>query len=130
MVLAVNGTPVKASTELTREVAKARPGDVLHLDVIRDGKRPRLDVRSGIRPSEQELALNDNTRRRRRRRPAPATRPRRGRPPTVLGMALGPLDEAARRRIDMRRRTSRAWWSTASTQDSDAGQKGLQARAT
>src|SRR5258706_2722174 len=61
VVVAINGVSVKTSSELTREVAKARPGDALRLDVIHDGKRKVIEVRSGIRPSEKDLASNDNT---------------------------------------------------------------------
>src|SRR6185437_12888876 len=61
VVVSINGAPVKTSIELTREVAKAKPGDVLRLDVIREGKHRMVEVRSGIRPSEKDLASNDNT---------------------------------------------------------------------
>ena len=60
MVVGINGVPVKTSSELTREVAKGRPGDTLKLEVIRDGKRHTVEVRSGTRPSEKDLASNDN----------------------------------------------------------------------
>ena len=95
VVVAVNGRPVKTSSELTREVAKARAGDTLRLDIIRDGKRRSLDVRSGVRPTEKELAANDN---------GPG-RPGAGQSdspaaklPSVLGLAVAPIDEAARQR--------------------------------
>ena len=35
VVMAVNGVPVKSNVEMTREVAKAQAGDVIHLDVFR-----------------------------------------------------------------------------------------------
>ncbi len=98
VVIAVNNTPVKSSSELTREVAKARAGDVLRLAVVRDGKRRTIEVKSGVRPSEKELAANDN------RSPGESDQGR-GTPPVqrpaVLGMSLGPLDEAARRRFSI-----------------------------
>ncbi len=46
VVIAINGVSVKTSSELTREVAKAKPGDALRLDVIHDGKRKVIEVRS------------------------------------------------------------------------------------
>jgi serine protease Do len=58
VVVAVNGAPVKSNTEMTREVAKAQAGDVIHLDVFRDGKERTVDVHSGTRPSDAELAQN------------------------------------------------------------------------
>ena len=61
VVVGINGVPVKTSSELTREVAKASPGDTLKLDVIREGKHRPVEIRSGTRPSEKELASNDNT---------------------------------------------------------------------
>ncbi|MFN3521908.1 MAG: Do family serine endopeptidase [Phenylobacterium sp.] len=98
VVVGVNGTQVKTSTELTREVAQASAGDILRLDVIRAGKRRVFEVRSGIRPSETELAANDNT-------PGRSNGATPGAPgaslPSVLGMALAPLDEPARRRYNV-----------------------------
>lgn len=100
VVVAVNGAKVKTSSELTREVAKAKAGDVLRLDVLRAGKRRVVEVRSGIRPTERELAANDN----------PQGGPSRGggegsgaqaQRPVVLGLALAPLDEASRRRLNL-----------------------------
>ncbi len=97
VVVAINGVSVKTSTELTREVAKRRPGDALKLDVIREGKHRIIEVRSGTRPSEKDLASNDNT-------PGGSDRAAPNAPaaphPSVLGMALGPLDEAVRRRLN------------------------------
>ena len=58
VVVAVNGVPVKTNTEMTREVAKAHAGDMIHLDVFRSGKELTVDIKSGTRPSEQELAAN------------------------------------------------------------------------
>jgi serine protease Do len=99
VVVAVNGHGVKSSSELTREVAKAKPGDVLNLDVIRDGRHRAIEVHSGMRPSEAELAANDNGR----------TRPGQGggaSPPTatapaVLGLKLAPLDETLRKQLSL-----------------------------
>jgi serine protease Do len=60
IVVAVNGRPVANGTEVTRMVGAARPGENIRLDIIRDGRRMTLNVRSGTRPSERELlATND-----------------------------------------------------------------------
>ena len=98
VIVAVNGVTIKTSTELTREVAKARAGDALRLDVIRDGKHRPIEIRSGIRPSEKDLASNDNTKGGvdRSNPTAPPAAPH----PSVLGMALGPLDESTRRGLN------------------------------
>ena len=122
VVVSVNGVAVKTNTELTREVAKAKPGDTLRLDVIREGKHHAIEIRSGIRPSEKDLASNDNT-------PGGAEK---GDPkaspsaphPTVLGMAMGPLDEATRRRITAPAELKGVVVESVD-QNSDAGEKGL-----
>ncbi|MFI4964941.1 MAG: Do family serine endopeptidase [Caulobacterales bacterium] len=121
VVVAVNGVTVKTSTELTREVAKGKPGDVLRLDVIRDGKHRTVDVRSGVRPSEKDLAANDNTLGGGdRATPAVPSAPH----PTVLGMALSPLDEPTRRRLNAPAELHGVVVENIE-QSSDAGQKGL-----
>ena len=120
-MISVNGTAIKSSTELTRQVARVRAGDVLRLDVIREGKRRAIDIRSGVRPSERDLASNDNT-------PGGAE----GRPPgpgvlakaPVLGMSVGALDDAARTRLNLAPVVRGALVETVD-QNSDAGAKGL-----
>ena len=121
VVVSVNGTTIRTSTELTREVAKAQPGDVIRLDVIREGKHRPIEIRSGIRPSEKDLASNDNT-------PggggdkSPLTPP--APHPSVLGMALGALDEPTRRRLNAPAEVKGVVVESID-QNSDAGQKGL-----
>jgi serine protease Do len=121
VVVTVNGVAIKNSTELTREVAKAQPGDSIRLDVIREGKHHPIEIKSGIRPSEKDLASNDNTpggggEKSPLAPPAPH--------PSVLGMALGPLDEATRRRLNAPPEVKGVVVESID-QTSDAGQKGL-----
>ena len=127
VVVSVNGARVRTSTELTREVAKASPGDVLHLDVIREGKHRIVDIRSGERPSEKDLASNDN----RGGGGAPAVPGTPTQRPSVLGMTLAPLDDAARRRLNTDPTPGKAplvgMLVEKVEQTSDAGQKGLKA---
>nr|WP_314437689.1 Do family serine endopeptidase [uncultured Brevundimonas sp.] len=60
VVVALNGRPILTSSELTRAVGAAKPGDVLRLDVLRDGGRQTVTVRSGTRPSNLSTsAAND-----------------------------------------------------------------------
>jgi serine protease Do len=122
VIISVNGVAIKTSTELTREVAKARPGDALKLDVVREGKHHAIEIRSGIRPSEKDLASNDNSPNGidRGNPAAPPAAPH----PTVLGMALGPLDEATRRRINGPPELKGVVVESIDA-NSDAGQKGL-----
>jgi serine protease Do len=122
IVIAVNGRAVKSNSELTREVAKARPGDVLRLEVLRERRRQMIEIRSGVRPSERELAQNDNT---------PGGRGQGGgalqqqRPtPSVLGLALAPLDEPTRRQLSLPANVRGAVVLSVD-EASDAGEKGL-----
>lgn len=121
VVVAVNGHTVKSSSELTREVAKAKPGDVLHLDVIRDGRHQTIEVRSGVRPSESELAANDNG--------EGGAGPRGASPaipsaPAVLGLKLAPLDETIRKQLNLPATVHGAVVMGVEA-SSDAGEKGL-----
>jgi serine protease Do len=122
VVVGVNGVPVKSSSDLTRQVARVRAGENLRLDVIRDGKRRTVDVRSGVRPSERELAANDNSGGVPGARPgvpgAPAPRA------PVLGMSLSPLDEPTRNRLNLPAEVRGAVVENVD-QSSDAGTKGL-----
>jgi serine protease Do len=100
VVVAVNGRPVRTSSELTREVAKAREGDVLKLDVIREGKKRNFDLRSGVRPPEGELNNGGvNPTPGNPRTPGAPTPPAPVERPKVLGMGIAPLDGAARTRL-------------------------------
>ena len=59
LILKVEGHPVTSAADLTRQVALAQAGSSIHLDIRREGHMQALTVRSGLRPSEQQLALND-----------------------------------------------------------------------
>ena len=98
VVLSVNGHSVKNASELTREVASSHSGDTLALVIMRAGQQKTIDVKSGVRPSEADLARQQN------QNPdekggAPETPP--SAKPNAMGLALGPLDEAARRRYGL-----------------------------
>ena len=120
VVVAINGVNVKTSSELTRQVAKANAGDVLHLQILRDGKPRMVDIRSGVRPSEQQLAANDN----RGGEGGGSTSPSAPKAPAVLGLALSPLDDATRRRIEAEAGV-KGLVITSVSADSDAAQKGV-----
>jgi serine protease Do len=123
VVVSVNGALVKSSSELTRQVARVRAGEVLRLDVIREGKKRVVDIRSGVRPSEKELASNDNSPGGPGGRAAPGAGALAKAPP-VLGMTVGALDDAARTRLNLPADVRGALVETVD-QDSDAGAKGL-----
>jgi serine protease Do len=123
VVTAVNGSAIKSSSELTRQVARVRAGDVLHLNVIRDGKARTVDIKSGARPSERELAANDNG------QGPPGSRNPSGpgvlvKAPPVLGMSLGALDDTTRNRLSLPEGVRGALVEGVD-QSSDAGTKGL-----
>ena len=55
VVVSLNGQPVVSSSDLTRRVGQASAGDNLRLELLRDGRRQTLTVRSGTRPSRADL---------------------------------------------------------------------------
>jgi serine protease Do len=121
VVTSVNGVAIKDSTGLTREVAKARPGETIRMDVLRDGRRQTVNIRSGVRPSESELAANDNGSPR-----APGSPARPGAPATqqVLGLQVSGIDAAARTRFSLPSTVNGVVVESV-RQGSDAAEKGL-----
>ena len=122
VVLDLDGHSVGSSTELTRMVGETRSGEVMHLNVLRGGKPLGVDVRSGVRPSEQELAKadNDNDESQGGGTPEAPAAPR----PSALGMSYAPLDDAARRRYGVPADVHGVVVESVQA-SSDAGEKGL-----
>jgi serine protease Do len=103
VVLGINGHDVTSASDLTRQVALARAGDTIHMQVRRDGKPQEVNVKSGIRPPEAILAKNE----------LPSGQP--GVPkdtPRVLGMRVQPQAEGGLKIQGV-------------SGDSDASEKGL-----
>ena len=123
IVLEVNGHVVTSNSDLTRQVALAHAGDALQLVVLRDGKRISATVRSGTRPAESQLALN-NDQPQDEDETSPA-KPHIARTP-VLGMSLGPITDAARRRYNLGASVHGVVVEGV-VEDSEAGQTGLHA---
>jgi serine protease Do len=127
VVVSVNGHAVTSSSEMTREVARARSGDTLHLEIIREGRRRTIDVRSGTRPSEAELAQGLNGQPQvpgvRPGVPAPVTPPA-ATAPMTLGLALAPLTAQARQQFAIAPPVNGVLIDGVDS-DSDAGEKGL-----
>ena len=126
VVVAVNGVPVKTNTEMTREVAKAHDGDIIHLDVFRGGKERTVDITSGTRPSEQDLAQNggrgdgDDDQ-------GPGAAPHAPAPGApVLGMLVAPLNPATRGQYSVPDAVKAGVVVESVKGSSDAGDKGLQ----
>ncbi len=119
----VNGVTIANRSELTREVAKARPGEGIKLSVIRDGKPRTVTVVSGTRPAEGALGLNDDDQDQDGGAAPTPDKPASQRV-DALGLTLGPIDPASRQtyKIDSE---IKGLLITGVKGDSDAGEKGL-----
>ncbi len=121
VVETVNGRKVSSASDMTRRVAFARPGDTLRLTVLRGGREASLDLRAGLRPSEEVLASNasgeDSA-------PDGAVGPSRATEPSILGMRLATLDDALRERFNLGEH-DRGVVVESVGQGSDAADKGL-----
>jgi len=121
VITAVNGVAIKSGSELTREVAKGRPGDTLKLSVLRGGKPRTIDIKSGVRPTEKELALSDDDS---DEGGAEAPAKPQVQKSEALGMSLAPIDDAARRTYSIDP-SVRGVLIDGVKASSDAGEKGL-----
>jgi serine protease Do len=121
VITAVNGVEIKSGSELTREVAKGRPGDTLKLSILRSGKPRTVDIKSGVRPTEKELALNDDDS---DEGGAEAPAKPQVQKSEALGMSLAPIDDAARRTYSIEPTVKGVLIDSVKT-NSDAAEKGL-----
>jgi serine protease Do len=80
VVQAIDGRPIDTAAALTREVAMVAPGQALHMQISRDGHAQTIDVISGVRPSEAQLASNTGP------GPRPTPQAERG----ALGLSVAP----------------------------------------
>ena len=55
IIVSLDGRAVETSTDLTRQVARAKVGDSLRLGVLREGRRITINLRAARRPPENEL---------------------------------------------------------------------------
>ncbi len=85
VVLAINGHDVTSASDLTRQVASAHAGELVHMQVRRDGRIQEVAVKSGTRPSEAVLAKNEA--------PSRGAEGLQQDIPRVLGMRLKPRAE-------------------------------------
>jgi serine protease Do len=95
VVTGMNGQPVATSSDLTRRVGQARAGDTLRLDILRNGRRQTVNVRSGTRPSEADLRAGRNGLEE-PEAPAPAQAGT-----AVAGLNVAPLSAALRRQYEV-----------------------------
>ena len=124
VVVAVNGHPVGSNGEMTREVAKTRAGDVAHLDVFRAGKERAVDIHTGLRPSEAQLALNGGAGSDEESSGAGGAGATPSPNAPILGMYLAPIDPAARQQYSIAAATHGVLVGGVKG-TSDAGEKGL-----
>ena len=121
VITAVNGVEIKNGSELTREVAKGRPGDTLKLSILRGGKPRMVEIKSGVRPTEKELALNDDDS---EEGGADAPAKPQFQKSEALGLTLAPIDDAARRTYSLEPTVKGVLIDNVKA-NSDAAEKGL-----
>jgi serine protease Do len=126
VVVGVNGVPVKSNVEMTREVAKSQPGDTIHLDVFRDGKERTIDIHSGMRPSDQQLAQNGGGAPDDQGGPPGAPSHPAVMGPPLLGMQVAPLSAGSRGQYNIPESVRGGIVVQSVKGTSDAADKGLQ----
>jgi serine protease Do len=97
IITALNGEAIRNNTDLTRRVAQARPGDSLRLTLLREGRQVQVTVRSGTRPSLDELNAQDGG-------DADGAQPSQPEAPAgtvVEGLSVTPLTDALRERFSV-----------------------------
>jgi serine protease Do len=121
VVQALNGKSVADASELTRLVAQTKPGDMMHLTILRAGKTITVDIRAGVRPSE--TALKRSSEGGSDQGPGEPEGKQAERP-VALGLSLGRLDDSARRRYSLPADLKGVVIESVKA-TSDAGKKGL-----
>jgi S1-C subfamily serine protease len=51
VVVGIDGQPVRDSSDIGQAIARRGPGQVVHLEIVRGGKRRTVAVKLGVRPS-------------------------------------------------------------------------------
>jgi serine protease Do len=124
VVEAINGHPVTSASDLTRQVAFAHPGDTLRLTVLRNGRQQSVELRAGLRPSEEVLAGRESGDDGDGSPDSGAAATRSA--PAVLGMRLAELTPAERQRFNIGD-AARGVVVEGVGSDTDAQDKGLRA---
>lgn len=96
VVVSLNGRAIEGSSELTRAVGTAKPGDTLRLELLREGRRQTVNVRSGTRPANLEVAGNSA-----QGMPGAPSNPGAASGEVVEGLTVVPLTSALRNRFDI-----------------------------
>ena len=98
VVVGLNGQPITSSSELTRRVGQASPGDNLRLEILREGRRQTINIRSGTRPSDINAVLQGQDQEGGDSQPG---RPQAQQGEVVEGMTVAPITEALRSRFSI-----------------------------
>ncbi|MBX9708272.1 MAG: Do family serine endopeptidase [Caulobacteraceae bacterium] len=98
IVVALNGQAIDSSSALTRRVGQASPGDNLRLEIIREGRRQTLTVRSGTRPADVNALADSGDESEGNAQP---NRPQTSTGEVVEGMTVAPLTDALRQRYSL-----------------------------
>ncbi|AQR63346.1 serine protease [Brevundimonas sp. LM2] len=122
IVTAINGRKVTTSTELTRAVGQASPGDNLRLEVIREGRTQTINVRSGTRPADIQAAAAGGAGEPEGQ--TPRVTPQAGE--SVEGLTVAPVNAAARSRYSLPE-SLEGLVITAAAEDSRAARMGFEA---
>jgi serine protease Do len=122
IIQTVNGKAVNSAADLSQVTAMTLPGEPLHIKVLRNGHVIELTAKAGTRPSNEQLAENENGAEGGggpgAAGAAAATK--------VLGMSLAPLSESLRQQYSVGP-TVHGVVVTRVAPDSEAGQDGLRA---
>ncbi len=92
VIVAVDGKAINAMRDLPRTVAAIAPGTTTKLDLLRQGKPVKVDVKVGQDPAQKQVASADD---------GSAADARKG-----LGLQLAPLDQKVRAQLDLPARTN------------------------
>ncbi len=120
IIQSVNGKAVNSAADLSQVTSMAAPGEPLHIKLLRNGHQIELTARAGTRPSNEQLAENENGSEGGggpgAAGAAASTR--------VLGMNLAPLSDTMRQQYGLGP-TVHGVVVTKVAPDSEAGQIGL-----
>jgi serine protease Do len=120
IIQGVNGKPVHSAADLSQVTAMSLPGDALHIKILRNGHVIDLTARAGLRPSNEQLAENENG----SEGGVGAGGPGAPAATKALGMSLAPLSESLRQQYGIGP-TVHGVVVTHVAPDSEAGQEGL-----
>jgi serine protease Do len=120
IIQSVNGTPVNSAADLSQVTAMTLPGEALHIKLLRNGHVVDLTAKAGTRPSNEQLAENENG------AEGPGGKGSAGSAANtrVLGMGLASLTDALRQQYGLGAAV-RGVVVTHVAQDSEAAEDGL-----